>query len=55
MIQMPEYGSLEKFYRCIKEHMKGYRGSNDVEKIYEAHCIAVKKCSKEILEREKGG
>jgi len=33
MIKIPECGSLSEFYLCVKENMKDFRGSNDVEKI----------------------
>jgi len=50
MIQMPECGSLEQFYRCVKEHMKKYRDTCDVTKIQNEHLAAFKEGSRGILD-----
>jgi hypothetical protein len=46
---------LEKFYLCIKSKMEKYRGTCDVNKIQNAHCVAVKEGPKGILNMVEGG
>ena len=53
--QMCNCISIEQFYRCIKNYMKHLRGISDINKIQKAHCVAVRKCSKEILDMKGEG
>ena len=52
MIRMPECGSLERFYSCVKEHMKKYRDSCDVKKNQKAHYTALRKCTNNVKRYE---